>query len=344
MNLKIEDIAKKAGVSKTAVSFALNNKPGISDETRDRILNIVRDYGYAPKVLIKSSEPASDPRAVLLLTCSRTEITSVDFGTTPFYTELIRSIEKRVNELGYDLWLRSINIDREFREQVSQLFRSRNASGVLLIATDMLAEDVEIVQSINKNVVALDSFFDFLNVDCIVMDNFQGAYSAAEYLVKLGHKNIGYVQSRHRIHNFDMRKAGFESALRRRGVEPGALKVYSVVPTIEATASELRPMLENCKELPTAIFAENDYMAIGTVKCLQNMGIKIPEDVSVIGFDNIELSSLITPELTTLDVPKERMAFLAVEKLIYNIENNSGYRSKDILAVNLIERNSCKEA
>ena len=343
MSLKIEDIAKKAGVSKTAVSFALNDKPGISNETKEKILNIVREYGYMPKSLVKSNGVSLEYKTILLLSCSRTEITSVDFSTKPFYAELIRGIEKRVNESGYDLWLKNINIDENFKKEISTLLSSKSISGILLVATDMHCEDVKFIQQLNKNIVVLDSYFEALDIDCVLMDNFQGAYCAAEYLIKLGHRSIGYIQSVDRIYNFEMRKKGFELALQKECLSLDSDNVYSVVPAIDSVADDIKDVFNVRDDKITALFAENDYIAIGAIKYLQGKGINVPEDISIIGFDDIEMSSVITPELTTLRVPKEKMAIIAVDRLRNKMENEDEMPNiNHIIGVNLTTRKSCK--
>ena len=332
----VDEIAKKAGVSKTAVSFALNNKPGISEDTRNNILKIAREEGYFEK----NKNQKMSNQNILLVMCSKSENSSIGSSNAPFHSELIREIEKSANNLGYNLLLKSLFI--EDGKEIEPTFAAvvKNTAGTLAIGTDLLEQDVKMLMGLCDRIVILDSYFETINVNCVVMDNYMGGYKAAARFVELGHVNIGYIESKQRINNFDSRRRGFTDALKDKGITMNKKHTYLVSPSIEETKLELLTTLST-DYLPTAFFAENDYMAIGLLQCLTQRGVKVPDDVSIIGFDDIEIASFTTPELTTIRVFKDEIAQIAVKNIINMIENKIKTTVKEIVGVELAVRSSC---
>lgn len=349
MALRIKDIAKKAGVSATAVSFALNNKEGISDETRKKILDIVSEYGYTPRTLIKCDDieklqQVSTSRLILLLNCPSSPFTTVDSGNVSLsFYEIIKEVEKSVNRNQYDLVFKSINMDELFQDEVRKIVTNYPVAGIIIASTAIPSAYIQQVQDLGLPMVVIDSYYPDLNVDCIVMDNYAGAYMAGRYLLDLGHRKIGYLKSIARINNFDERQSGFEAALREKGLQLDEEYIYQVGSTIEDCETGLLEAVKDSRKLPTALFAESDYLAVGAMKSFQNMGLQVPEDLSIIGFDNLVLSTLMKPELTTIGVPWCEMADLAVERLIYKINHESKRNLKTRIEVQLIVRDSCRQ-
>jgi len=350
MAIKGKDIAEKAGVSRAAVSLALNNKPGISDETREKIIKIATNLGYPLRAINQENRNGPEAKTILLLICWRNEKIG-ESGVTPqvfpeisrgFYSELIQKLETKVNDIGYHLWLKTINADKDLAIKLTEIFSEPRISGVLLIATGIPEEDVALINQYNKEIIVVDTLITHLDLDCVVMDNTQGAYLAGDYLCKLGHRDIMYIKSANRINNFIMREKGFFAALKKNGVNFQEDNIISVIPDIETTFNNIDGAFRKKGKLPTAIFAENDHMAIKSIKKLINMGIKVPDQISVIGFDNIEAASLIIPGLTTIDVSKQKIADLAVDRLMQKIHSKTVERIKQLVTVKLIERQTCK--
>lgn len=336
--ITIDEIAKIANVSKTAVSFALNNKPGISEETRNNILKIARQEGYFEK----NKNRKNTSQNILLVMCSKNEHSTIGSWNAPFHSELIREIEKSANEFGYNLLLKSLSIENG--EEIVPLFSGlvKNTAGVIVIGTDIVEKDVALFMDLCEHIVVVDSFFEATNVNCVVMDNYLGGITAAKQLIELGHTDIGYIESSQRIYNFDSRKSGFMRAMSNHQLKIDPKNVYAVLPGIDEAREALEKKVD-IDHLPTAFFAENDYLAIGLLQCLTHKGIRVPEQVSIIGFDDIEISSFTQPKLTTIRVFKKEIARIAVKNIISMIENESGTTIKEIVGVELIERDSCKK-
>lgn len=335
---KLGDVAKRAGVSVAAVSFAINGKPGVSHETRQMIFRVIEELGYSP--LTKSMQPKSETKNILLLNCSRTAITSDIFPQTPYFSELLRAFEAKLSDLGYAFRVKTLHIEKSFQHDLVSLFRGSDVDGVLLVATDMQEEDVAMVQRIEPRLVVLDAMYDALDVNCVVMDNHLGGALAARHFIEAGHLRIGYIQSKIRIPNFEMRKVGFFSELQRHGLSCAEEDVWSVDSSIDASCEALVPLLKASDSRPTAFFAENDYMAIGMLRALLECGIRVPDDVSVVGFDNIDMASIVTPALTSLNVPKGKLADCALSQLRYIMNHETYWGIKQLVSVDLVERTS----
>ncbi|MBT2700475.1 LacI family DNA-binding transcriptional regulator [Bacillus sp. ISL-40] len=340
--MKIDDIAKLANVSKSAVSLALNGKNGVSQKTREKVLRIAQEHGYIPRPIIKADQ-YFQPNTKLLrfIACTNVGIVTEQYESLPFFMELIHNLDKHIGSSGYSLTVSSISIE-SLQEEVSRLEQEQKSAGILLLGTNLTPEQINIVANIQPNIVVLDTCFETLNVNFVVMNNVYGAYQAGQYLNELGHEQIGYVGSNTRMYNFDMRKKGFLQALTEHGLKIAENNYFSLSPTVISSQDAFKEKIKKrMDQLPTALFCEADYMAISVIKSLTELGIKVPEDISVIGFDNIFESQVITPELTTIHVKKDKIALLSVEKLIRQIENNDSDKIKLFVDTELIERNSC---
>jgi LacI family transcriptional regulator len=342
--MKMEDIAKLAGVSKSAVSFAFSGKPGISPETRERILQIAQEGGYLPRAKSPSIEHTA--KSLTFLVISNSGIVLEQFYQQPFFRELIQFIEERCRTKGYSLLFSSI--DMEFLERdIRMVAEEKKSNGIVLLGTNLNREQIaDIANKLQSHLVVLDTCFDTLPIHFVEINNFMGAYQAGTHLCEIGHSDIGYIESNVRIHNFEERKRGFTSAIQEHGREILITHRFSVAPTIlssqDSLKAQLLAFLKEGHRLPTALFCECDYIAISAMKTLQELGYRIPDDVSVIGFDNISEAVIVSPELTTVHVEKQRMAYLAVDLLIESIELEQSAGTKIKVDTHFIERLSSR--
>ncbi|WP_028552980.1 LacI family DNA-binding transcriptional regulator [Paenibacillus sp. UNC451MF] len=328
--MKMEDIAKLAGVSKAAVSLALSGKPGIGQETRERILQIAKESGYLPK----TKSPVSDNgiKSLSFLVFTNSGIVLEEYYQQPFFRELIHYIEDRCRTKGYSL--RFSTVDMEFFDRdIRTVAEDRQSEGVILLGTNLNQSVImDIAGRLGTHLVVLDTCFESLPIHFVGINNFMGAYQAGSHICELGHKEIGYIASNVRIQNFDERKDGFIAALQAYELDIAADRCFSVAPTMlssqEELKAQLKPLLQEGSRMPTAIFCECDYIAISAVKTLSELGVRIPEEVSIVGFDNISESRIISPELTTVHVEKKRMAQLAVDLLVESIELGEEAKAK----------------
>lgn len=343
--MKMEDIAKLANVSKSAVSLALNGKPGISEETRENIIKIAQESGYITRrrnAPIQQDRPLS---SLLFLVCANSGIVLEQYYQQPFFRELIHYIEERCRSKGYSLQYTSIDME-SFEQGIKYIHKENRNSGVILLGTNLSRQQISQIADQFPQLVVLDTCYETLPIPFVEINNVMGAYQAGSYLYEIGHREIGYVASNDRIHNFNARKQGFMSALQDRELTIPHNRIFSVAPSILSSQQSMKQQfqlyLQANGHLPTAIFCECDYIAISAIKTLNELGIRVPEDVSVIGFDNITESLVISPELTTIHVEKEKLAHVAVDLLIERIEQGIDITSKTTIDTKFIERLSCR--
>ncbi|MBD0382756.1 LacI family DNA-binding transcriptional regulator [Paenibacillus sedimenti] len=341
--MKMEDIAKIAGVSKSAVSLAFSGKPGISLETRERILQIAQESGYLPKG--KSPTLDHTAKSLTFLVIANSGIVLEQYYQQPFFRELIHFIEERCRAKGYSLLFSSIDMEF-FDRDIRMVAEEKKSNGVVLLGTNLDREQIADIAGKIQPLVVLDTCFDTLPIHFVEINNFMGAYQAGNHLCKIGHNDIGYIESNVRIHNFEERKRGFTAAIHEHGREIPDTHRFSVAPTILSSQDSLKAQLEaflkKGNRLPTAVFCECDYIAISAMKTLQELGYRVPDDVSVIGFDNITEAVIVSPELTTVHVEKQRMAYLAVDLLIESIELEQSAGTKIRVDTHFIERQSSR--
>ncbi len=338
----MEDIARLAGVSKSAVSLALSGKPGIGQETRDRILQIAKENEYLPKS--RSEHVDAIQKSITFLVFANSGIVHNEYYQQPFFRELIHYIEERCRSLGYSLIFSTVALDKDDSE-IAALVEEKRSQGIILLGTNLSRMRVaSIAQRLLLPLVVLDNCYESLPFHFVGINNMMGAYQAGVHLCDLGHQHIGYIASDDRIHNFEERKRGFAFSLQERGIVLEEECIFSVAPTIltsqEALKHQFETYLSSGRKLPSAFFCECDYIAISALKTLSEMGFKVPEDVSVVGFDNITEARIVTPELTTIHVDKERLAIQAVDVLIQDIEQDNAVRTKIAVDTQLIERRS----
>ena len=340
--MKIDDIAKLANVSKSAVSLALNGKKGVSQETRDKILKIATEHGYMTRSPIKVEQPQSeDSKLLRLVACINGDIVTEHYESLPFFMELIGDINKQISSNGYSLIVSTVDSEN-LKKEIIQLEKNQKSAGILLLGTNLSANQIQLISDIQPHLVVLDTCFETLAIDFVVMNNTYGAYEAGKYLVDLGHTNIGYVGSQARIYNFDMRKKGFLAAMGEHHLTIEDDNIFSISPMILTSQEAFKNVIATRDHLPTALFCEADYMAISVIKSFTELGIKVPEDVSVIGFDNIFESQVIIPELTTIHVKKDVLASMAVRKLINDIDHERSDKVKIFVDTEIVVRSSCK--
>ena len=333
---RIKDIAKKLGVSSATVSLVLNSKPGASEETRRKVTKELTAAGYNIRSVSKAIQ---NGRGILRLIFYRKYGTIV--SDTPFFSELTEGIDKEARAHGCNLVISYLN-ERENKQEILTQLDSTPADGVILLATEMEENDLRPFFERNLNLVVLDSYFQKEKVNTVVINNIQGAYQATEFLIERGHTKIGHLKSLQCINNFREREQGFRQALADNGLPLDENDIWLLSPTLEGSNAEMKRLLEQSgpENLPTAFFADNDIIACGAIKALRSAGVRVPEDVSVIGFDDMPFCTVIEPALTTIRVFKKKMGVMAVRRLLEIYSDSDDICTKIEIGTELIERHS----
>lgn len=338
--VKLLDIARVSGVSLTAVSLALNEKPGISQETRTRVLEVARSLGYRFKAPV-SPTPGKTIKTIGLLVKSDTE---QEPHSNYFYSSVIDGIEGACRHVGIDLMFANVPVDCNNNPvAVPPLLEKGNVDGILMVGMYVDEELSQVLDRLSCPVVLIDAYSSRSMYNSVLSDNIEGAYQATEYLIHNGHRHIGFVGGSDDAYpSFRDRRTGFSQAVENYHLDP----VYFVnCPTNRSSvAAAITQLLHEHQEI-TAIIGVNDETAIYAMFALIEAGLRIPQDISVIGYDDIHLSETVIPPLTTMRVHKQAMGRFAVQLLLSQASNQpeGGYVTS-ILRPVLIERGSTGRA
>lgn len=317
-----KDIATELGISTASVSVALNGKSGVSAATRKKILETAAQMGYFSS---KSSSPSSNTICFLVY---MDQVVGIAQEST-FYTFVLQGVEAAAIELGYKTLVRHYRAEQDFIKQVSDLIG--DIAGLIILGTDLTMERWNTLGNlicgapIPFPVVIIDNFMFSPYVDCVGNDNLNGAKSAISYLISQGHRRFGYLQSKQRITNFDERELGARLALQENPITAGTpLQFIRVGIAAENAYRDICQWLDTKPTLPDALFCENDVIAAAAIRALGSYGYHIPEDISIMGFDDIPLCEMVEPPIATIHSFKEKLGMEALHllhKRIMNREN-----------------------
>ncbi len=329
MSISSKELASLLGISPSAVSLALNGKAGISDETRSLILRAAEEYGIK-----RPARRSSQSEFINLVIYKKHGLV---YGDTAFFSAVIEGISAHIAKLGYNLQV-SYFYGNQDQEEQFKILKLSECAGIILLATEMLEEDILLFEKLSQPLVVLDSYFETLNFDCVVINNVQGAYLATRYLLGCGHRHIGHIASSVPINNFAERSEGFHKAVAEA---PDCVSCHvRVSSTQEGAYRDMSAYLDASPELPTAFFADNDIIAVSCIRALKEHGYRIPDDISFIGFDDMPLSYVTSPKLTTVHVSKESFGQRAVMRLAEKIEDQNGAPLKIAINTTLTVRDS----
>lgn len=231
MNISAKELAKLINVSPATVSMVFNNKPGISDATRELVLKTAAEYGYAPK---KNESSGASSRIIQLVNYKKHGKVAAD---TPFFSQLTEGISTECTRQSCALHISYFYETMDIDSQLDAL-RAVDCEGILLLATEMAPSDFRKFRDFSVPIVVVDCYYDELDYDCVLINNIQGAFNATNYLIQCGHKNVGYFHSSLDISNFSERADGYYKALRANGISTSHPYVHPVSPTSdEATAT-----------------------------------------------------------------------------------------------------------
>ncbi len=339
MKLKISDIAEKAGVSKAAVSFALNGKAGVSEKTRKHIFKVIEEMGYEPLRKHKKGGVRKLTSISLVIIKTTTGLMNRSYASLPFFDSLVSNLSQNVGGSGGQVQIVTLNI-RNLKQDIENSTALKKSKAAIVLATDLNKKQILFLDSKIKNAIFIDNYFEDVDADFVSIDNFQGGYNAGKFIIEKGYTQIGYVASNRIITNFLKRREGFRTALKEKNLEIPPDFVFSLNP------AELRGTLPKFfysnKKYPHAIFCEDDYMALRLVKELTKIGIKIPDQLAIMGFDDIFEDTMINPELTTIHVPIEQIVRQAINQLEEKVSNTHWLSQKSFISTKLIVRESLK--
>jgi LacI family transcriptional regulator len=311
----LRDVAKLAGVSLGTASQSLNNKPGVAPETRARVLNAARELGYQAQVRIAGPVNTTISTVGLLLKRS-----PQDPEINPFYSYILSGAERECQRHGISLMYANLEVDDYNRaENWPPMLLNQQVDGILVVGAFIEATIAQISQQTGTPLVLIDAYSLGQSFDSVVIDNVNGAYTAVSYLIEQGHRCIGLVGSEeHAYPSVRERRKGYTRALKHHAIECAFIEDGPL--TREAGYEATIRLLERAPQV-TGIFACNDEVAISVLNAALDMGREVPRDLSIIGFDDIDLAQEVNPPLTSMHVDKGLMGVMGVRHLRDRVEN-----------------------
>ena len=310
----MKDIAKLAGVSTSTVSHVINKTRFVSEEISERVNNAAKELNYyAPSALARSLKVNRTKTIGMLVTTS----------TNPFFGEVVKGVERSCYQKGYSLILCNTEGDNErMRQSINTLLQKR-VDGLILMCSSLEGERIDVFERYPDIPVVVMDWGPMLFTSDKIQDNsLRGGYLAAKYLIDCGHTEIGCITGPLIKHQAQMRYEGYKRAMNEAGLEFNANWIIESDFECEGGYQAFKKMAQR-GALPSSIFVSNDMMAMGVINAANELGIKVPDDLSIIGYDDIHIAKFMSPSLTTIHQPKYRLGQAAVETLVRKLDEKS---------------------
>ncbi|HDI11694.1 MAG TPA: LacI family transcriptional regulator [Candidatus Acetothermia bacterium] len=302
----IRDVAQEAKVSVSSVSRVINGNVPVSPWIKEKVLAAIEKLHYIPN------------KHAQVLKKRRTRVMGVLIPdiSNHFFSKIVRGIEKAAYCQGFSILIGDTENTLEKENKYIEVFLHERVDGVILISVTSNNEKIRQLLDNGIPIVAVDRLIEELPIPAVIVDNFRDGYKLTRYLIGLGYRRIGFIRGRAKGVTASGRYQGFLKAMEEQGIEVERRYIRQASYTLKGGYRAMKGLLKaNWGDLPEAVIAVNDLMAIGAIKALRERELRVPEDMGIAGFGNIPIASLITPKLTTVDIPGYRMGFKAVELL-----------------------------
>ncbi|MEZ9059194.1 substrate-binding domain-containing protein [Vibrio pelagius] len=326
----MKDIAKLAKVSTSTVSHVINKSRFVSDEIAERVNKAAKELNYAPSALARSLKMKQTKTIGMLVTTS----------TNPFFGEVVKGVERRCYEKGYNLILCNTEGDSERMKSSIDTLLQKRVDGLMLMCSTLEGEHLDVFERYPELPVVVMDWGPMLFASDKIQDNsHQGGYMATQHLIDNGHTEIGCITGPLHRNQASSRYEGFKQAMSEANLKVNA--DWIVESNFECDGGfDAFQTLKTRGRLPSALFVCNDMMAMGVIHAAAQDGLRVPQDLSLIGYDDIHLSKYMTPALTTIHQPKHRLGKAAVDTLLSRLESPDVYPQVVELEPTLVERSS----
>ncbi|MDB4867672.1 MAG: LacI family transcriptional regulator [Cohnella sp.] len=333
MSVTIKDVAKKAGVSPSTVSRVIAEHPRISAKTSHRVREVMDELGYHPNMMAKSLVSKTTKTIGVILPRPAEELL-LNF----FFYEFMRGVMAQLTRAGYDLLMAGGNNEREELGTVMRLVRGGRIDGLLLLYSRSSDPVITFLRNENVPFVLIGRSLDYDNVPSVDNDNVQAAYDATKHLISQGQRRIGFVSGPAHLAMTQDRLTGYTKALAEAGL---LFKQSWVVEGEFLLESGYRAMssIMSQPEPPTALVVIDDFVAFGVLKGLAELGYRIPEDVAIVSFNNIALSELTMPPITSVDIGTYQLGYTASQMLLNTIQHEA-FQARQLIPHRLVVRES----
>lgn len=336
---RMEDVAQAAGVSRTAVSFVLNDiaDANIPESTRQRILQAARELNYTP-----NAQALNLVRGKTMLVALVVRQTSEQMSADAFLGEIIRGITRIIEAEDYHLVVHAVEPGVPTKTTYGELIRTHKVDGLLITSPLINDPEVKVLHDEGTPIV-LNGAADFNDIPSVDVDNVQGAYTAVRHLIDLGHRRIAHISNAPFSYTSARdRLTGYQQALAEAGIDYDDQLIH---PGAFTDVSSYAPMLSllDLFEPPTAVFIGSDLVALGAVQAIHNRGLRIPEDISIIGFDDLFISKYLQPPLTTIHLPAYDLGQRLGEMILTSIRGETFQTLRALLPTELVIRQSTRQ-
>lgn len=332
----IKDVAKLAEVSVATASNALNGKKGVKESTREKVTEAARRLHYSPNAMAKGLVTGTFEAVGIVLSGP----SSFNVFTNQSFMQLVQTVARTVNQAGYAVMLNMADFSRE-RDVFLSLRSNRNCDGIILIDTRSSDKVVSDFLS-HLSMPAVVTLRNCPGQPSIEVDNVKCGYLAARHLLEYGHRRIAYVGVLAGVGSSELRLEGYKNALREFGVEPDPSYCFPGDHYQESGRVAAEAFLRIRGERPTAVVAGNDLMALGVIEVMQREGVRVPEDVSIVGCDNMPNAHMVRVPLTSVAIPFEHMGELAAQGILAKIRNPEARVDSVVLQPELRVRDSVR--
>jgi DNA-binding LacI/PurR family transcriptional regulator len=329
--LRIKDIADQLEVSTATVSRALNDKPGVSDELRQRINELAAKLDFTPNIVARNLVGGRTGAVAFILHRQAFPVSS-----DPFYFLIMRGVERELDKAGYHVVLSTVG-NKPDGDNL-RVVRERRVDGLILAGPDIDPSLVMSLTHLGLPAVLVDNAMEHIPMDCVLCDDREGARMAVEHLLSHGYKQIIFVGGPTSWLSTREREKGYADAMQAAGLPIHVM--HESATTLDAGLAASRKLFAR-KDRPAAVYAVNDAMAMGVIRAAGEAGLKVPGDLAVAGFDDVSIAASTDPPLTTVRVDKEIMGELAARRLLELVENKQQPYCKVIVGTKLILRQSC---
>ena len=327
----LRDIASLTGFSINTVSRALNNKEEVNTDTRTKILAAAAQFGYRPNRLAKG------------LRSNKTGTIGIVVAdvANPFFSALVKGIARAARELDYSIILQDSDENYAAEEEAIQVLLAEQVDGILITPVQSEQETIERLIKAHFPFVLVGRYFHDLDTNYVVPDDYQGGFIATDHLLQQGHRRIAMVNGPLHISSARERFQGFSDALAKYDVPIDRSLVSTGALTVEEGLDLARSILKRVPR-PSAIVCYSDFVAFGVMQAIREIGLSIPEDIAVVGFDDARMASCLQVPLTTIQSPKEELGRQAMQLLVHRLEkdHHDGETDQRKLDVTLIPRES----
>lgn len=326
----MRDVAEKAGVSLTTVSHVINRTRFVSNDVTQRVHIAMEELNYQPNELARSLRRGQTNTLGLILPDS----------ANPYFAEIGHAIEATSSTLGYNVILCNTHGAEDKEEHYINVLRNKQVDGIIFVAAGDQAGSISESLGNSIPVLLVDRELVGVNTDVIIVDNHQGGLLATRHLLELGHRRIACISGPSTVRPSAERINGYTQALEEAGLgfEPQLFQIGNFHPN---SGYQAALELLQIPDPPTAVFACNDLMAIGVIRAASELGRRVPDDLALVGFDDIELAAYTIPPLTTISQPIDLMGEIAAKKLIERIEEDGLQEpTRQLLPVELVVRGS----